>query len=100
MRGWSGVRLAGPSNNLIILNESVGRLPHHRHRRAASDAGTPDSLQLSTSLIQNTGDNARPSVDRRRRHQLCRPVNAVRESASLTFNNATGSGTSTLRFFG
>ena len=91
--------LAGPANNIIILNETVGAF-HIIGTVAASTFGSPDSLQLSTSLIQNTGDTSGNLAIIVGDTNFIGPVDAVRESASLTFNNASGSGPSTLRFFG
>ena len=91
--------LAGPANNIIILNETVGAF-HIIGTVAASTFGSPDSLQLSTSLIQNTGDTSGNLAIIVGDTNFVGPVDAVRESASLTFNNASGSGPSTLRFFG
>ncbi len=90
--------LAGPSNNIIILNETVGAF-HIIGTVAASTFGSPNNLQLSSSLIQNTGDTTGNLAIIVGDTNFVGPVNAVRESASLTFNNATGSGVSTLRFF-
>ena len=91
--------LAGPANNIIILNETVGAF-HIIGTVAASTFGSQDSLQLSTSLIQNTGDTSGNLAIIVGDTNFIGPVDAVRESASLTFNNASGSGPSTLRFFG
>lgn len=88
---------SGP-NSLIILNENVGAF-HIIGTVAASTFGSPDNLQLSTSLIQNTGSSLGHLSIIVGDTNFVGPVSAVRESASLTFNNATGSGASTLRFF-
>ena len=90
--------LAGPANNIIILNETVGNF-HIIGTVAASTFGSPNNLQLSSSLIQNTGDTTGNLAIIVGDTNFVGPVSSVRESASLTFNNATGSGTSTLRFF-
>lgn len=91
--------LAGPANNIIILNETVGAF-HIIGTVAASLSSTgEDNLQLSTSLIQNTGSSTGHLGIIVGDTNFTGPVNAVRESASLTFNDALGSGPSTLSFF-
>ena len=90
--------LAGPTNNIIILNETVGAFHIIGTVAASSSALGNDNLQLSTSLIQNTGAAGHLGIvvgDT----NFIGPVEAVTESASLTFNNAVGSGASTLHFF-
>ena len=91
--------LAGPANNIIVLNESVGAFHIIGTVAASSSALGQDNLQFSTSLIQNTGSTLGHLVAIVGDTNFIGPVNAVRESASLTFNDATGSGASTLRFF-
>lgn len=91
--------LAGPEHNIIILNETVG--PFHIVGTVAaslSSAGE-DNLQLSTSLIQNSGSSLAHLGIIVGDTNFVGPINAVRESASLTFNDATLSGPSTLHFF-
>lgn len=91
--------LAGPANNIIILNETVGQF-HIIGTVAASLSSTgEDNLQLSTSLIQNSGTTLGHLGIVVGDTNFIGPVNAVRESASLTFNDAVGSGPSTLSFF-
>ena len=91
--------LSGPSNNILILNEQVGAF-HIVGTVAASVSGAgDDNLQFSTSLIQNTGSSLGHLTAIVGDTNFVGPVDAIRESASLTFNNATGSGASTLRFF-
>jgi hypothetical protein len=91
--------LAGPTNNIIILNETVGAFHIIGTVAASSSALGDDNLQFSTSLIQNTGSALGHLSIIVGDNNFIGPVEAVRESASLTFNNATGSGASTLRFF-
>jgi len=91
--------LSGPANNIIILNETVGAF-HIIGTVAASVSGVgDDNLQFSTSLIQNTGSTLGHLAAIVGDTNFLGPVEAVRESASLTFNNAVGSGASTLNFF-
>jgi hypothetical protein len=91
--------LAGPANNIIVLNETVGAF-HIIGTVAASTSSPGDNnLQFSTSLIQNSGSTLGHLAAIVGDTNFIGPVNAVRESASLTFNNAVGSGASTLNFF-
>jgi hypothetical protein len=91
--------LAGPANNIIVLNETVGAF-HIIGTVAASLSGVgEDNLQFSTSLIQNTGSALGHLSLIVGDTNFVGPVTGIEESASLTFNNATGSGASTLRFF-
>ena len=91
--------LAGPINNIIVLNETVGAFHIVGTVAASSSALGDDNLQFSTSLIQNTGSTLGHLTAIVGDTNFIGPVDAMRESASLTFNNATGSGASTLRFF-
>jgi PEP-CTERM motif len=91
--------LAGPANNIIVLNETVGAFHIIGTVAASSSAPGDDNLQFSTSLIQNSGATLGHLTAIVGDTNFIGPVNDVRESASLTFNNATGSGASTLRFF-
>ena len=91
--------LAGPANNIIILNETVGAFHIIGTVAASSSALGQDNLQLSTSLIQYTGTGIGNLGIIVGDTNFVGPVEAVRESASLTFNSAVGSGPSTLRFF-
>ena len=91
--------LAGPTSNIIILNETVGAFHIIGTVAASSSALGNDNLQLSTSLIQNSGDTLGHLGIIVGDTNFIGPVDAVRESASLTFNNAVGSGASTLHFF-
>ena len=91
--------LAGPAHNIIILNETVGAF-HIIGTVAASVSGSAeDNLQFSTSLISNSGSSEGHLRIVVGDTNFVGPVNAVRESASLTFNDALGSGPSTLGFF-
>ena len=91
--------LAGPANNIIVLNETVGAFHIIGTVAASSSALSDDNLQFSTSLIQNTGATLGHLTAIVGDTNFIGPVNDVRESASLTFNQAVGSGASTLRFF-
>ncbi len=91
--------LSGPANNILIINETVGAFRIVGTVAASVSGAGDDNLQFSTSLIQNTGATEGHLVAIVGDTNFVGPVNAVRESASLTFNNATGSGASTLRFF-
>jgi len=91
--------LAGSANNLLLLNTTVGNFHIIGTVAASSSALGDDNLQLSTSLLQNTGATLGHLGIIVGDTNFLGPVNAVRESASLTFNNAVGSGASTLSFF-
>jgi hypothetical protein len=91
--------LAGPAHNIIILNETVGAF-HIIGTVAASVSGSAeDNLQFSTSLISNSGSSEGHLQIVVGDTNFVGPVNGIRESASLTFNDALGSGPSTLGFF-
>ena len=91
--------LAGPANNIIVLNETVGNFHIIGTVAASSSALGNDNLQFSTSLIQNSGSTLGHLTAIVGDNNFVGPVRAVEESASLTFNSAVGSGASTLRFF-
>ena len=91
--------LAGPAHNIIILNETVGAFHIIGTVAASTSAAAGDNLQLSTSLIQNTGDSLGHLSIIVGDNNFLPPVSSIQESASLTFNSAVGSGASTLRFF-
>ena len=91
--------LSGPSNNILILNETVGAFRIVGTVAASVSGVGDDNLQFSTSLIQNTGSTLGHLTAIVGDTNFVGPTEAVRESASLTFNSATGSGASTLRFF-
>jgi hypothetical protein len=91
--------LAGPAHNIIVLNETVGNFHIIGTVAASSSAVGNDNLQFSTSLIQNSGSTLGHLTAIVGDTGFIGPVNDVRESASLTFNEAVGSGASTLRFF-
>jgi hypothetical protein len=91
--------LAGPANNIIILNTTVGAFHIIGTVAASNSALNDDNLQFSTSLIQNTGSALGHLTAIVGDTNFVGPVNDIRESASLTFNEAAGSGVSTLRFF-
>jgi PEP-CTERM motif len=91
--------LSSGANNIIILNETVGPF-HIIGTVAASVSGRgDDNLQLSTSLIQNTGPSLGHLGIIVGDNNFVGPVSSIEESASLTFNSAVGSGASTLKFF-
>jgi hypothetical protein len=91
--------LAGPEHNIIILNETVGAFHIIGTVAASLSSSGEDNLQFSTSLISNSGSSEGALRIVVGDTNFTGPVNAVRESASLTFNRALGSGPSTLGFF-
>ena len=64
--------LAGPANNIIVLNETVGAFHIIGTVAASSSALGNDNLQFRTSLIQNTGSTLGHLTADRRGHQLHR----------------------------
>lgn len=91
--------LAGPAHNIIILNETVGAFHIIGTVAASLSSIGENNLQLSTSLIQNTGATEGHLSIIVGDTNFIGPVSEIRESASLTFNDAAGSGPSTLKFF-
>ena len=91
--------LSGGANNILVLNETVGAFRIVGTVAASLAGAADDNLQFSTSLIQNTGSTLGHLTAIVGDTNFVGPTEAVRESASLTFNSATGSGASTLRFF-
>jgi hypothetical protein len=96
--GELGCDQSGGANNLLVINQTVGGA-FVEITLAQSVFGNPNTLELSSSSIVNTtgapitinlvaGDTS-----------FVAPVHAILESGSLTFNNAVGSGASSLSFF-
>jgi hypothetical protein len=90
--------VSGGANNLLTIDQSVGGA-FVQLTLAQSSFGAPNELQLSSSNIENlsgapitislvAGDTG-----------FAAPVTFVRDSGSLTFNNAVGSGPSSLSFW-
>jgi hypothetical protein len=90
--------VSGGANNLLTIDQTVGGA-FVQLTLAQSSFGQPNELQLSSSNIENlsgapitislvAGDN-----------NFVGPVTFIRDSGSLTFNNAVGSGPSSLSFF-
>ena len=79
--------LAGPANNIIILNETVGAFARHHRRNwwppASVCKAADDNLRLSTSLIQNSGSTLGHLSVIVGDTNFVGPVTDVRESASL-----------------
>jgi hypothetical protein len=96
--GQLGCDQSGGANNLLVINTTVGGA-FVEIALAQSAFGAPNTLELSSSSIRNTtgapitihlvaGDT-----------NFAGPVSFIRDSGSLTFNNAVGSGASSLSFF-
>jgi hypothetical protein len=64
-----------------------------------STFGRPDSLQFSSSSISNNGTTPITVTLLASDNGFTAPVSFIQESASLTFNDAVGSGPSTLKFW-
>jgi hypothetical protein len=90
--------VSGGANNLLTIDQTVGGA-FVQLTLAQSAFGHPNELQLSSSNIENlsgapitinlvAGDT-----------NFAAPVTFIRDSGSLTFNNAVGSGPSSLSFF-
>ena len=91
--------LSGGANNILILNETVGAFHIVGTVAASLSSSGGDNLQLSTSLIQNSGSTLGHLGIIVGDNNFLGPITGVNESASLTFNSAVGSGASTLNFF-
>jgi hypothetical protein len=96
--GELGCDQSGGANNLLLVNTSVGGA-FVEIALTQAVFGNPNTLELSASSIVNTtgapitiglvaGDT-----------DFVAPTRSILESGSLTFNNAIGSGPSSLSFF-
>jgi hypothetical protein len=86
---------SGGANNLLVVDQFVGGA----FVQIALAQSALDNLQLSSSNIRNlTGSPLTVSLFASDTN-FAPPVARIENSASLTFNNAIGSGVSTLSFF-
>jgi hypothetical protein len=86
---------SGGANNLLVVDQFVGGA----FVQIALAQSSPDNLQLSSSNIENlTGSPITIGLFAGDTN-FAPPVKRIENSASLTFNNAVGSGVSTLSFF-
>jgi len=89
---------SGGANNLLTIDQTIGGA-FVEITLAQSTFGKPDSLQLSSSNIENlTGAPITISL-LASDTGFVPPVTFIKSSASLTFNDAVGSGLSTLQFW-
>jgi hypothetical protein len=88
---------SGGVNNLLVIDQTVGGA--FVQLTLAQSSTHPNELQLSSSAILN--ERLAPITISLVASDtgFLAPVEFVRSSASLTFNNAVGSGASTLGFF-
>lgn len=96
--GELGCDQSGGANNLLVVNTTVGGA-FVEIALAQSTFGKPDVLELSSSsIVNNSGAPITISLVAGDT-SFAAPINAIRESGSLTFNDAVGSSASSLSFF-
>jgi hypothetical protein len=89
---------SGGANNLLTIDQTIGGA-FVQLTLAQSSFGHPNEIQLSSSNIENlSGAPIRISLVAGDT-SFAAPVAFIRESGSLTFNSAVGSGPSALQFF-
>jgi hypothetical protein len=86
---------SGGANNLLVVDQFVGGA----FVQIALAQSSPDNLQLSSSNIENLTGSPLTVGLFAGNTSFAPPVKRIENSASLTFNNAVGSGVSTLSFF-
>jgi hypothetical protein len=86
---------SGGANNLLVVDQFVGGA----FVQIALAQSSPDNLQLSSSNIENLTGSPITIGLFAGNTSFVPPVKRIENSASLTFNNAVGSGLSTLEFF-
>jgi hypothetical protein len=96
--GELGCDQSGGANNLLTVNTTVGNA-FVEITLAQSTFGAPNSLQLSSSSIVNEGATPLTVTLLASDTNFDQPVTFIRDSASLTFNNAVGSTQSMLQFW-
>ena len=90
--------MSGGANNLLTIDQTVGNA-FVQITLAQSTFGAHNSLQLSSSSIENTGLAPLNIKLLASDTDFDPPVSFIRNSASLTFNSAVGSGQSFLQFW-
>jgi hypothetical protein len=90
--------VSGGANNLLTIDQTVGNA-FVQITLAQSTFGAANSLQLSSSSIENTGLAPINIKVLASDTSFDAPVSFIRDSASLTFNNAVGSSASFLQFW-
>lgn len=90
--------VSGGANNLLTIDQTVGNA-FVQITLAQSTFGATNSLQLSSSSISNEGLVPLNIKILASDTSFVPPVSFIRDSASLTFNNAVGSAQSFLQFW-
>jgi hypothetical protein len=96
--GQLGCDQSGGANNLLTINTTVGGA-FVEIALATSTFGAPDVLQLSSNQIVNQSGAPITITLLASDTNFAGPVTDVQESGSLTFNNAIGSGPSSVQFW-
>jgi hypothetical protein len=86
------------NSNLLVIDQTVDGVLV-QVTLAQSTSGTVNILQLSSSNIENNSNGARTITLVAGDTNFTAPVERVNDSGSLTFNQAVGSGQSSLLFF-
>jgi hypothetical protein len=90
--------VSGGANNLLTIDQTVGNA-FVQITLAQSTFGAHNTLQLSSSSITNAGLTPITVKLLASDTDFVAPVSFIRDSASLTFNDAVGSGQSMLQFW-
>ncbi len=90
--------VSGGANNLLTIDQTVGNA-FVQITLAQSTFGAHNTLQLSSSSITNEGLSGLNIKLLASDTDFLAPVSFIRNSASLTFNDAVGSGQSMLQFW-
>src|SRR5580765_288561 len=96
--GQLGCDQSGGANNLLLVNTTIGGA-FVEIALATSQFGVPNELTLSSSSIVNQSGAPINIKLLASDTDFVAPVSAIRNSASLTFNNAVGSPASSLQFW-
>lgn len=95
--GQLGCDQSGGANNLLVVNTTVGGA--FVEIALAQSQRLPDILQLSASSITNTTGAPLTIKLLASDTDFSPPITDIKESGSLTFNDAVGSGASMLQFW-
>lgn len=90
--------VSGGANNLLTIDQTIGNA-FVQITLAQSTFGAHNTLQLSSSSITNEGLTPITVKLLASDTNFLAPVSFIRDSGSLTFNDAVGSGQSSLSFF-
>jgi hypothetical protein len=96
--GQLGCDLSGGANNLLVIDTTLDGF-FVQVTLAQSTFGSHNVLQLSSANIENNGAAAGTISFIASDTNFVPPVGSIEESGSLTFNNAVGSGPSSVSFF-